>query len=92
MAERSSASSSRTPLVIVVCLAIGIVAPLIVGTYDKGEPLFWGIPFFSWYQSLLVIVAVILTLIFRSANVPRGRDVNGGALDGRKQVASTLGS
>lgn len=64
MAEGSSAPPSRIPLVIAgICLAIGIVAPLLVGTYTRVDPQLWGIPFFYWYQFLLVIVAVILTSI-----------------------------
>ena len=64
MSERSTAEPSRVPLVIAgICLAIGIVAPLLVGTYARIEPELGGIPFFYWYQFLLVIIVVILTSI-----------------------------
>jgi membrane protein implicated in regulation of membrane protease activity len=53
---------SRTPLVIAgVALAIAIAAPLLVSTYAKKDPELWGIPFFFWYQFLLVLVSVVLT-------------------------------
>lgn len=63
MPERSTgAPPSRVPLIIAsICLAIAIVVPLLVGTYTRIEPDLAGIPFFYWYQFVLVIVAVILT-------------------------------
>jgi uncharacterized protein YacL len=44
-----------------VALAIAIVLPLLVWTYAKSGPELNGIPFFFWYQFLLVIVSVVLT-------------------------------
>jgi hypothetical protein len=44
-----------------VCLTIAIVLPLLVWTYAKTDPELWGIPFFFWYQFLLVFVSVALT-------------------------------
>ena len=38
-----------------VALAVAIVVPLLVWTYAKADPELWGIPFFFWYQFLLVI-------------------------------------
>lgn len=46
-----------------VCLAVAIVLPLLVWTYAMRDPELWGIPFFFWYQFLLVIVSVVLTSI-----------------------------
>jgi len=46
-----------------VLLTIAIVVPLLVWTYADNDPELWGIPFFFWYQFLLVIVSVILTSI-----------------------------
>jgi hypothetical protein len=46
-----------------VALAIAIVVPLLVWTFAKADPELWGIPFFFWYQFLLVIVSVVLTSI-----------------------------
>ena len=44
-----------------IALAIAIIAPLLVWTYARTDPQLWGIPFFFWYQFLLVIVSVVLT-------------------------------
>ena len=38
-------------------LLIGIVVPLLVGTYDRMEPRLLGFPFFYWYQLLWVFLA-----------------------------------
>jgi hypothetical protein len=46
-----------------VALAIAVVLPLLVWTYAKTDPELWGIPFFFWYQFLLVLVSVALTSI-----------------------------
>lgn len=46
-----------------VCLVIAIVLPLLVWTYAKTDPTLWGIPFFFWYQFLLVAVSMALTSI-----------------------------
>jgi hypothetical protein len=54
----------RGPLVLAgIALAIAIVAPLLVWTYARTDPRLWGIPFFFWYQFLLVVVSVVLTSI-----------------------------
>lgn len=42
-----------------MALVIAIVVPLVVWTYAKADPELWGIPFFYWYQFLLVIVSVV---------------------------------
>lgn len=46
-----------------VALAIAIALPLLVWTYARTGPELWGIPFFFWYQFLLVLVSVVLTSI-----------------------------
>jgi hypothetical protein len=54
----------KGPLVIAgVVLAVAIILPLLVWTYAKNDPELGGIPFFFWYQFLLVIISVILTSI-----------------------------
>lgn len=46
-----------------VCLTVAIVLPLLVWTYAKTDPTLWGIPFFFWYQFLLVFISVALTSV-----------------------------
>ncbi|GAA3514169.1 hypothetical protein GCM10022234_06270 [Aeromicrobium panaciterrae] len=54
----------KVPLVLAgIALIIAIVAPLLVWTYAKTDPTLWGIPFFFWYQFLLVLVSVALTSV-----------------------------
>src|SRR4051794_28300522 len=48
---------SPTKAVVAVILLVGIVAPLLVGTYAKAEPRLFGFPFFYWYQLLWVFIA-----------------------------------
>lgn len=44
-----------------VVLAIAVVVPLLVWTYARTTPELGGIPFYFWYQFLLVIVSVAMT-------------------------------
>ena len=44
-----------------VILAVAIVVPLLTWTYAKESPDLAGIPFFFWYQFLLVILSVAFT-------------------------------
>lgn len=54
----------RTPLIIAgIALAIPILLPLMVWTYARPNPELAGIPFFFWYQFLLVFVSVTGTSI-----------------------------
>ena len=46
-----------------VALSIAIIVPLLVWTYARTTPELGGIPFFFWYQFLLVIVSVAMTAI-----------------------------
>jgi uncharacterized protein YacL len=48
---------SPTKIVVGLILLVGIVAPLLVGTYAKVEPRLFGFPFFYWYQLLWVFIA-----------------------------------
>jgi len=46
-----------TKIAVAVILVVGIVAPLLVSTYDRVEPRLLGFPFFYWYQLLWVFLA-----------------------------------
>ena len=48
---------SPTKIVVGVILLVGIVVPLLVGTYASVEPRLFGFPFFYWYQLLWVFIA-----------------------------------
>ncbi len=68
MSESTSAGPSAPPgpgrlIGAGVALVIAIVVPLLVWTYAKTTPELGGIPFFFWYQFLLVIASVLLTSI-----------------------------
>jgi hypothetical protein len=68
MSDRTPAQTSEPPgpgrlIAAGVALAIAIIVPLLVWTYAKTEPELGGIPFFFWYQFLLVILSVGLTSI-----------------------------
>ena len=44
-------------------LLVQFIASLWVPFYNRVEPIWIGIPFFYWYQMLLVIVGAVLTAI-----------------------------
>ena len=44
-------------------LAVAVVVPLLVWTYARTSPELAGIPFFFWYQFLLVVLSVAMTAI-----------------------------
>jgi hypothetical protein len=48
---------SPTKWLVGAILTIGIVVPLLVGTYARAEPRLFGFPFFYWYQLLWVFLA-----------------------------------
>jgi uncharacterized protein YacL len=52
-----------TRIVVAVILLVGIIVPLLVGTYAKVEPRLFGFPFFYWYQLLWVFIAAGLCLL-----------------------------
>ena len=49
-----------TKIAVAGLLLVGIVVPLLVGTYDRVEPRLFGFPFFYWYQLLWVFLAAAL--------------------------------
>lgn len=49
-------------------LAIIVVA-LWVPLYNHIEPVLWGIPFFYWFQLLLVVIAALITALAYRAGV-----------------------
>ena len=68
MSDRTPAQPSAPPgpgrlIGAGIALAIAIVVPLLVWTYARTTPDLGGIPFFFWYQFLLVILSVGLTTI-----------------------------
>ena len=64
MSDRTTASPGPGRLIAAgVVLAIAIVVPLLVWTYARTTPEIGGVPFFFWYQFLLVVVSVALTTI-----------------------------
>ena len=46
-----------------VALTVAVVVPLLVWTYARTGPELAGIPFFFWYQFVLVIGSVLLTTV-----------------------------
>jgi len=64
--ERRPGGSSGTGtvwIVVAVLLGVGIVVPLLVGTYDAEAPTLAGFPFYYWFQFLLIPVVSTLTYI-----------------------------
>lgn len=53
-----------------VLLLLQFVLALCVPFYNKVEPLLAGIPFFYWYQLLIVLVSAALTAIVYFATEP----------------------
>jgi hypothetical protein len=47
-----------------ICLLLtpAVVLPLWVSLYDREDPSLWGFPFFFWFQFVLVLLAVALTI------------------------------
>jgi len=52
-----------TRVVVALILLVGIVVPLLVGTYARVEPRLFGFPFFYWYQLLWVFIAAGLCFL-----------------------------
>jgi CBS domain containing-hemolysin-like protein len=76
MSTNSSPGSTRGLWVVVgVLLAVGIVMPLLVNTYDSETPTLWGFPFYYWYQFLLIPIVSVLTFIaFKISETATDRD------------------
>jgi len=49
-------------LLVGALLTPAVVLPLWVSLYDREEPTLAGLPFFYWFQILLIVVAVALTV------------------------------
>ncbi|MDI6910698.1 DUF3311 domain-containing protein [Nocardioides sp.] len=60
-ADRSSGSRGRW-LLVAALLTPAVVLPLWVPLYDREDPAFLGFPFYYWFQFLLVVAAVGLTV------------------------------
>lgn len=68
MSDRTSPRPSDPPgpgrlIAAGVVLMVAIVVPLLVWTYARTSPELGGIPFFFWYQFLLVILSVVMTAV-----------------------------
>jgi hypothetical protein len=62
--ERPSPSGTgKVWAVVGVLLAVGVVVPILVGTYDSEAPELAGFPFYYWFQFLLIPVVSALTYI-----------------------------
>ena len=64
--DRRPGGSSGTGtvwIVVAVLLGVGIVVPLLVGSYDTDAPTLAGFPFYYWFQFLLIPVVSALTYI-----------------------------
>lgn len=72
-----------TRVVIGLCLVVPFVAMLWVGSYDRVDPTFIGIPFFYWYQMLWVPLSTLLTcvayVLVRREKAARRAAAEGGA-------------
>lgn len=72
-----------TKIVVAALLLVGIVVPLLVGTYDQINPRLFGFPFFYWYQLMWVFLAAALcatsfVLLKRESDAYRRRHDDGG--------------
>ncbi len=61
--ERPASGTGRVWAVVGVLLAVGVVVPILVGTYDSEAPELAGFPFYYWFQFLLIPVVSTLTYI-----------------------------
>ena len=55
-------AARRRWLLVSALLAPAVVLPLAVPLYDREDPAFLGFPFFHWFQFLLIVAAVALTV------------------------------
>jgi hypothetical protein len=73
--SRPHSNTAKIWIVVGVLLAVGVVVPIRVGTYDSEAPELAGFPFFYWFQFLLIPVVSALTyLAFRLSQVATARD------------------
>ena len=55
-------ASRRCWILVAALLAPAVVLPLWVPLYDREDPSLFGFPFYYWFQFLLIVVAVALTV------------------------------
>ncbi|WP_296605897.1 DUF3311 domain-containing protein [Nocardioides sp.] len=55
-------TSRRRWILVAALLAPAVVLPLWVPLYDREDPTLLGFPFYYWFQFLLIVVAVALTV------------------------------
>lgn len=55
-------ASRRRWILVAALLAPAVVLPLWVPLYDREDPTLFGFPFYYWFQFLLIVAAVALTL------------------------------
>jgi hypothetical protein len=73
-------------IVVAVLLGVGIVVPLLVGSYDTDAPTLAGFPFYYWFQFLLIPVVSALTYVaFRLSAGATERDRAARGLSRRRQ-------
>ena len=61
--SRPHSNTTRIWVIVGVLLAVGVVVPILVGTYDSEAPELGGFPFYYWFQFLLIPVVSTLTYI-----------------------------
>ncbi|CAI9405766.1 DUF3311 domain-containing protein [Nocardioides sp. T2.26MG-1] len=55
-------ASRRRWILVSALLTPAVVLPLAVPLYDREDPAFLGFPYYYWFQFLLIVVAVALTV------------------------------
>ncbi len=69
-------TSSRGHWILIgILLTPAVVLPLLVGLYDRTDPVVLGFPFYYWSQMMMIPMAVVLTVIaYYVAKVAERRD------------------
>jgi len=71
----TSTSSRGHWILIGILLTPAVVLPLLVGLYDRTDPVVFGFPFYYWSQMMMIPMAVVLTIIaYYLAKVAERRD------------------
>jgi hypothetical protein len=63
MNVRATPNGTRTPWGWYLLLVVPFIAILWIPFYASGEPAFFGIPYFYWYQFLWIFISAVLTAI-----------------------------
>jgi hypothetical protein len=72
---RTRRASTGLWVLIIVILLPPTVLPLWVPLYDREDPKLWGFPFFYWFQTSLILLAVVcMALAYRLSLVADRRD------------------